>query len=181
MARGNYTTHPVLVNGRSHHTVVQHGVQAVRDGVHYTLLEWKNVNTAGTFDIFMLTPPRHRVHFNYEVDSSRTVQMQVFNNTLVTGGTAKQARNRNLEIAGGTVDIILDGTVDTVGNLIADITWGHIGGPSVNSPSSGGTDSSNPFLMPENYALRFRLTSKEDSNNLIVRMNFIMEPMIPQE
>jgi hypothetical protein len=177
----NYRTHPVLVNGRTHHVAVPPSAHTVHKGVHFTLLEWKNIDTAETFDVFLVTPPRYRVHFNYSADSSRSMQMQVYNNTLVTGGTAKQARNRNLEIGGGAVDIILDGTLDTVGDLIADITWGHIGGPSVNSPSSGGADESNPFLLPENYVLRFRFTSKEDTNNLVVRMNFIMEQMIPQE
>lgn len=176
----NYLTRAVEANGKIHHVTVSHGEYATHAGLHHTLLEHVILGSAGTVDVHLLMPARTRVHFTYKIVGSKALRIQVYEGSTVTGVT-QPSRSRNLiqDNAKAPITVTLNGTVTDIGVLKADVTLGAVGQTPLDG--LGGADAESEFLYPENFTVRFRCTSLEADNNVIVRMNFIIEPMLDGE
>lgn len=175
----NYLTRAIQNSGKIHHVTVAHATYATHLGIHHTMLEHKNLGNEGTFDICIKTPARTRVHFNYFLEATKALRVQVYEGSVVTGVT-KNSRSRNLieDNAKAPVIITLDGTVTNVGVLKADVVMGVAGATPL---TQGGTDAGDEFIYPELFTVRFRCTSQDTDNNVKMRMNFIIEPMLDSE
>ncbi|MCK4500299.1 hypothetical protein KAU11_07365 [Candidatus Babeliales bacterium] len=176
----NYKTGAIQWRGKMHHVTVAHAEHATHIGIHHTMLEHKTLGVAEVLDVHLLTPARARTHFTYTIEASRALQIQVYEESTVTG-TTKNSRSRNLIVdnAKGPVVLTIDGVVTDEGVLKADTIVGSVGATPFSG--QGGTDSSDEFVFPENFTLRFKCTSLEADNNVKVRMNFIIEPMLEGE
>ena len=165
---------PVSVSGRTYHVMLSHAEHATHLGSNFTALIHRKMAVDEFIDITMTVPAGYTAHFNYAIDTALETQLEVFKDSVLTGGTVNLARNRDEGSSNiNTVSIRKDGTVTAVGVVLANITWGTTATPVV-GPSAGGADTDNEILWPENAVRRFRVTSKAAANNVVIRLNFIM-------
>lgn len=176
----NYKTRAIQQSGKVHHVTVAHATHATHAGLHHTALEHKTLEVADVLDICIVMPARTRVHFTYMIDASKALRIQVYEGSVVTG-TTKNSRSRNLieDNTKAPVVLTIDGTVTNEGVLKADSILGSVG--QTPHDGQGGLHYDNEFLFPENFTLRFKCTSLEADNNVKIRMNFIIEPMLDGE
>lgn len=173
----HYRTYPVSHKGRFHHVAMTHAEQGVHRGLVFTHLAWQKLATAGIMDVTFTTPAGYTTHFTYSITSAFETNLKVYKDSVVTSGTVGLARNRNeTSLNTDTVSVRVGGTVDTVGTLIAEYAWGSAAIPVV-GPNVGGDIQEQEIIWPENTVRRFRLTSAQDDNNIILRTNFFMEKM----
>lgn len=177
----NYSTYPVEKSNRIQHVVTSYGGYKINTGESFTSLEYAQLADTGYIDLTMTVPAGYRCSFTYQIDTALSAGLEVFADSVVSGGTTRLARNRNEESTNtDTVSLTVGGTITDPGTTLAAWSWGSAAQP-VAGPNTGGSDSDEKIVWPENTVRRFRLTSNAASNNCTIRVNFVMEKMIPEE
>lgn len=146
----------------------------IRDNRVFTALIHDTLANEGVLNIALTIPEGYGCLFSYSVNTSAETQMQVYKDTVYTGGTDVPARPRN-ECKTPTVSIPTYNTTATIsdaGTLFADVIWGATS-PG-NQQGSGGLTNDPGFLYPPGATRLFRFTSNAADNNVIVRMDFRM-------
>lgn len=173
--RSPSTRYFVEKGGRTHHITIDHNEANLHTGSSFTIFKGYTLDAAGYVDLTMTVPDGFDAHMLYQLDAPLAVQLQVFADSVVTGGAVALARNRHEGSTNtDTVSIRTGGTVGTVGTELANVIFGLVGVAPV-GPHGAGSHGTDEIIWPPNSVRRFRFTSLADGNNLVLRMNFLMD------
>lgn len=177
----NRSTYPIESDGRITHVTMHHSEHSIRVGDAYTVIVHDVLQTAEFTDVTFTTPTGYRCMFTYAIDTGLAAGVEVFYDSVLTGGVLSEPRNRNEESTNTSgIELRTGGTVTTIGSTAAAWSWGAAGSAPFD-PALGGGASDSGILFPQNSVHRFRLTSSADDNRCTMRFNFEMEEMIPEE
>jgi len=177
----NRKTNPIEQNGHIFHITVHSSEHAIHMGNAYTMVVSRNLAEAGVDNITITVPEGFRCHFSYTLETGLAAHWAVYKDSVVTGGTVEAARNRNETVTKTDgPSLRFNGTVTTPGELIAEWAWGTVS-THPQDPGVGSANEDSGIVWPAGAVRRFQLTSDADDNRCLIRLNFVMEEMIPEE
>ena len=147
---------------------IDYGIWAIMKGNAYTTLLSHALASAEVGTVIVTTPSDVDIFMNYRVQAPFEFTLESYSTTTYTLGTPLNIRNRNLASAktSGLVGVF-DATVSNDGTLIDSTTYGS-------AQKAGGEFLEEGFILPRGVTLMFKLISGAASNNIVTRVNFIV-------